>query len=440
MKADKITFVIILLSWFAIATVYLSHTAYNDRQHDIEGHIQNTQIIISEHRFPTPYESFEGSQPPLYYLINSFIEPVSLTKEELNILFDGKCPERLKKHINYVQALSVFYGAITLVLIGWILSFVTQSKIAQILALLFIATTPKFVFVFSTYNSDSIATMISVAIIAICYKLHLKWSWKLAATLLAIATVGMYTKHTVVFCMAAIFFICCRSFFVLRTPRLVELRIISIILLSMILFLPWMIFHYYRHTGYIYAFTSSHQIRRKFSFHETLKSFRTIIKVPLLQQTPHEWDDPWSHPFPDFSATKTSDHFSFSFITSIIGEFKFTFPPEKFIWALLFVHLFTNIGGLLKAFRSNISKLATSFVLLNHFSYLFPLLTIIKSDDMVGMQDYRYICCSWIAWAILYSSVISSNKSYWSWMLRALMIVGIIMHIYFLKTVTGSDI
>ena len=437
MKSSKSILITVLALWLVIATAYLIRTPYDHRQHDIEGHIQYVQTIISEHRFPKSHEAFESHQPPLYYLISSFIAPVSLSKEKMDVLYNGHCPSEIKKHLLSVQFFSILYGAIALWIIGLLLQNVTDDKIAQLLALLFIATTPKFVFVFSTYSNDSLATLLAIAIVFISYKLYLNWSWTLAGVLLAVATVGIYTKYTIVFCMTIISLICLKNLLQKKSWDITQKRIIAIFALSAVLFSPWMVFHIYRHTGLPIVVGCEDKINRNFSPREIANTFRAFVKIPLIQQTTHEWDDPWAHPSPDSPLTKMYDYFAFSFITSIIGEFMFYVPSARFIWVLLFIHLFARISAFKEIFKNNITRLAAAFIFLSYALQIF-IVSFMKLIDG-SVEDYRYICCSWIGWAVLYASTLS-RKSSWSWISRVIFILGIIIQIYFLMLVKGSDI
>ena len=91
--------------------------------------------------------------------------------------------------------------------------------------------------------------------------------------------------------------------------------------------------------------------------------------------------------------------------------------------------------GLKEIFKSYITKLSIFIIL---FVHLFQIVTIPIFPDLPHRaMGYRYICWSWIAWAVLYTSALS-NKSKLSLMLNRLLIVGIIIQLYILITVTGE--
>ena len=432
MNNKGISLKVVLVTWAILATIYFHHTPPGERALDTEGHIEYTGIICNECRLPKPYDGHETYHPPLYYLINSFIVPVSPNKEKMASLHTGDLPGGLEKHINYVQALSVCYGAIALWIVAWFLQTVTQDTPLQILVLLFIATTPKFVFVFSTYNNDSLVTLLCIAVTALSYKLYHKWCWKYAVFLLMTATAAVYTKYTSLFCMAVIVLMCCKNLLRRKLPGLIEKRIISTIALSIILFTPWMIFHNYHYTGIPITFNFNGDINRQLAFSQIKKTFSTVIKNPLTEKFPHEWDKPWAHSY-ECPETKHHDYLASSFVNSIIGEYEFIKPGVNYIWSILWLHLLGYIIALTQIFKSNITKAAACFIFFTHLINLASI-ALLNTPINPCFLDYRYICWSWIGWGILYASA-SSNKSILSRILNGALIIGISIQIYFLLTV-----
>src|SRR3989338_11163834 len=142
MISNRTLLEIVIAVWLIIASLYLIHTPLDHRNHDYGHHLFYTEIISKEHSFLKPYDGTETYQPPLYYLVNSFIAPESIKSDKIS-------------HSNYVRVLSVVYGSITIFLLFCLLKEAFYNPVFCLFPLLFLITTPKFVFVFSTYNNDS---------------------------------------------------------------------------------------------------------------------------------------------------------------------------------------------------------------------------------------------------------------------------------------------
>ncbi|MBI3589750.1 MAG: glycosyltransferase family 39 protein [Candidatus Melainabacteria bacterium] len=221
---------ILVTAWFIVAYIYLSHTPIDHRSHDLWGHVEYTKIIVTKHWLPTPREGSHTFHPPLYYLINSFIRPDKLITD-------------INGHVNSFRWLSVLYGAMTIYVIWMFLVDIKVNPLVQLITLLFIATTPAFVFLFSTYNNDSIAMFLSIAAVATSYKLYLRWSLKLALVLTLIATLGIYSKYTSISCIASLILLCLLLILknILKKESLNKshVKVSAVLIISMILFIPW---------------------------------------------------------------------------------------------------------------------------------------------------------------------------------------------------------
>ena len=409
-----------LFFWVLIAVLYLRHTPLDHRNHDYSHHLYYTEIIATQHRFPKPYEGTETYHPPLYYLINSFLAPESLKTDKV-------------LHSNCVRGLSVFYGALTIILLSWFCSKFVPDKRARLIALLFLITTPKFMFIFSTYNVDSLATLISVAVITISYMLYTNWSKNLALVFLLISTAGIYTKYTTVFCMIVVSLMCSYNFLKGKLPNKKQFGIISIFVLAMILHYPWLINHNYKNTGRLTPTNTDFKIDQNLSIQSYFNSIRSVIRIPILQSTPHEWDEPWVYTIADHPETKANDYISTAFITSLIGEYVFSKPHKNFIWILYCIHLVLYIAAFMQVGLSPINKLAGSLIFLAHFVYLL-MLGRVSIPVWAAYYDFRLICWSWLGWFILYSSLLVNGSKWW----KKLFVASVVLHVYILLTVEGG--
>ncbi len=170
-----------LITWFLFAFVFIVRSPAGAFTHDFNGHLQFTHILYNERRLPLPLEGWETYQPPIYYLVNTLFSP------------------RKMGHTFQIRLLSALYGLLTLLLIIRVLARHQVTPSAQMVVLSFIATTPSFLFLFTAYNNDSLATLFSVALLAAAEEWIL--FGKRGSILLfgVLAVLGLYTKLTVLF-------------------------------------------------------------------------------------------------------------------------------------------------------------------------------------------------------------------------------------------------
>ncbi len=432
---NKKVLIPILLVWIAIGTLFIYRVPF-DRPgpaHDFWGHIGYTDHIARNHSLPNPIGWWEAPQAPLYYFINSFMLPKSLLANTVT----GKTA-----HINFVRGLSVLYGAIVLIIFSWFLTKFNFNPFIQVLVLLFTITTPAFIIVFSTYNNDSLAMMLSVILLFLSYKLYYKWSWKIAPLLLLVATAAVYTKISAAIAHITISLFCCRNFKDKKLPSSTELKIVGILALAIILLFPWARFHNYKHTGkYLPSYNYIFGVKTKFGKEEFKTVLGVVFRIPKWQSykpdLSHEWDDPFCHPFfeaPNI-ATKRYDYLAYTLLTMTIDTYKYVVPAVGFVWAILFLHLIAFIIALREIFKSTINKLCGFIIFTSHFLAIVFILPVAIFTP--GPQiDYRYISWGFLPWIILYASVLSKEGKLSS-ILRRVFTLCIIVQIYFLITLVS---
>jgi hypothetical protein len=439
---DKNGFITLaVLFWLLIGFSYLDHTPYNHRSHDFVGHLNNTSILINENRLYKPYElaipGGETFQQPLYYLLASLFERETFKTDR-------------SKHINCIRSLSIVYGAIALVFIGKILHLLSNNYLANLLTLLLISSTPKFAFIFSTYNNDSITTMFGIISIYYFYKLckEKEWDKKSSYIFFIIVTCLLYSKLTSLICIGGMVFICIKNMLFLKKPSIFEIRILKIIVCSMLTLLPWFIFNgYFSLKGF-----SSEKADLKRSI--TIENFIAVpgiifrigdlinIRPGIHPDYSHEWDKPWTLPtwgtIP--AETKRYDYFGFVFITSIIGEYVLSSPSQKVIWTLLIIHLIVCLSSLYFAFKSKESHLKFFLILMIVVvcEQIVLLIPFLPRDPNHGFMDYRYISWLWIVWGVFHLNSLISSKGYMKKFLYLVFIAAILLNIYTLQTIEGG--
>lgn len=432
---------IITIVWIIISVGYLTHTPYGHRSHDFHGHIRYTTIIVNEKRFPHPYEGWETFQPPLYYLIASLIP---LNNPEADSFY----------HIAYVRLLSALFGLITFFLIAWFLEIIKTKPFHKLLILLFLATTPKFIFVFSSYNNDSLATLASIAVFVVAYKLLFNWNKVYLPILLLAATCGLYTKPTCLVPTILMMFLSLRQVFRLKLPDKKSLFVFCTLLFSLILLFPWLYFHNYKKVQRFFPTNLENVNMQKYvpecvkvySHKEMdLEKFKNLVglvfRIPGIQlrkpDYSREWEKPWVYPSWEEipPATKRYDYFSFLFITSVIGEYVFTEPHVNYFWLVLLLHLVITLLSLACIFQTQVTKLTTLVIMLASLTYI---LLSVNYTTVLHSADYRYIAWTWAPWTSLYSAILQTRFRWLSWLTYPLFIVTILLHLYLVFTMKGG--
>lgn len=426
---SKKTVLILIIIWLVVGVFHVHRTRNDFCSHDYGGHIQYTEMIVVQKRLPNPYEFWGSYHMPLYYLINSFIDSESLQSDK-------------EVHIRSVRYLSVVYGAVALWAMWWLLEFIGIQPLIQILALLFIATTPKFIFIFSTYNNDSLLTMICILVLSIAYRLNVQFSKKSALALLLISIAGMYVKHTYfVFFLPAAIGLCCLNLFKKKLPTKNQARIIMILLVSSVFVIPYLTLHHYNKTGQFLP-SNNESSQKQDPCGLNISVLNRVFKIPIIQSEPHEWDEPWVNPHWNWCSpsTKRNNYLSFVFITSVIGEHTFRKPEASIIWIMLLIHLAVSLFALRYIFASSITRLAGLVILFSHILHIASMEYFLKTMSWLppASMDYRYIAWNWIAWAVLYSHVIQSKYNKFAQILNKVLILGVVLHVCFLMTVIGA--
>lgn len=406
---------IVLIVWLVIGYIVMNQIPYDHFCHDCQAHWEYTKILVNEHRLPNPNEGWEMHQQPIYYLIASLIAPKAINYNVVH-------------HVNCVRILSLVFGAITLIILTWFLQKFTENKFVQLLVLLFIETTPKFVFVFSTYNNDSMTTMLAIAIIALSYKIYHSWSRKLEVLLFVVALISVFTKLTILIPIFAVIFICSRNFIHDKPLSFAEKRIVITLVVPLLILTPYTIIHNYSLTGKLFPSLNFTSLPEALRIGKDRSLLRIMLPTSILDT--NMWGDPIAHPYPDKSSKRNS-YLAYNYTTSVYGEHDFNSPSYLVLWLMLLIHFFVYIVAITKIFESNFTKIAGSIIL---FAHLVHLAHNIRNPYSCNM-DFRYIAWIWIAWMILYASACLERNKWYSGVLNKVFILGIVLNFYFITTV-----
>lgn len=419
LKENKLTIVVASI-WLVVATFYFMRTPYDVRSHDFGGHLVYTEYLIKNKKLPHPYESGQTYHPPLYYYIATIFAKDSVYHD-------------LKTHSNCLRVFSIFLGLLSLFIIVDVLKGIGLKPAFVGLVTLFITTIPKYLFVFSTYNNDALAMFSSIAVVYFVYKLTSSWSRVGAVLLLLASTSALYSKYTVVFCIVTMLIFLCKEFFVFKLPSKNEAKALLIIILSCVLFLPYLTLHNYKLTHRL--FPTNFDSERSVPNFESL-NVKRAFRIPFVQSDPHEWDDPWSHPEWDYAhpAKKSHDYWGFMFVTSLIGEYTFIYPHINFYWLLYFIHFALGLVSILLVLKA--SPIIKSFALIGLLGYLVEIAFSLQVPDQhpCGI-DFRYMAWLWLCWAVMHGNIfLSKIPSFLKSLISRLMLIGIVIQVLLLMT------
>jgi hypothetical protein len=374
----------VLALWGILGIVFVRTSADDAFSHDFDAHLEYTRLIAREHRLPSPIEARETFQPPLYYLLASLLRP------------------QAADHVRWVRLASVALGGVTLALVACALGRLAVGPIVTATILLFLATTPKFLFLFTSYNNDALATPMAVAVAVLAHRLWRGWRWPLGGLLVAVVGAGAYTKSTVLFAVAAIGTVVALAG-VKQEPgegRRSAVRILGALALGVGCFAPWAVLHNHRLSGSLFP-VPCEQMPAGLLLPEA--PLRTILTPPGI--TSGEWADPFTHQW-DETDNKKSSYLAYLFVTSVLGEFNLTEPGEQAVWLLLWLHLFVYVWAVRRAWRAAAGRAALGALVLTFVlfaSYLFRC-------PYAPCMDYRFVAWTWLPWAVVYAQALRAAE------------------------------
>ncbi len=413
---------IFLFFWLVLAMNYLERTPHDHRTHDINGHINYTLILINQNRLALPYEGWETFHPPVYYIINSNIEKELVKKGDI------------APHIKGVRSFSILYGLGSIAILAWFINKLQISTFSKLLVLGFITTTPKFLFLFTTYNNDSLSTFICFTIIWLSYKLYFKDSKDLSILLFLICAIGLHVKYSCTGCIIAIATSIKAYEFYKKKKSATSKKLILVLLSSLLSLIPWLYFHNYKHTKKYFPENLDYLTHKGDDIKGKWKTLTEVLKLPDKNE--------WKHPFcygrtadAEVFKTNKTDFFSFFFIDSIIGENLYSKPSMVVFRIILLINLFLFVLALINPHKGISYKLCVIFILIGIIINLFN--TIRYKTILISLFGFRYVAWIWLPQTILYGISLKRNNTY-EMTIKALLVVGILINIYILMTITGG--
>lgn len=414
---NRKSFYLILIGfWIVLSYSYMIKTRVDVRAHDFIQHVEYTQIIVNENRLPKPMETWESYHPPLYYIINSLISAESI--KGLNLHNEIHNDESaILKHCNAVRFLSILYGLFSLLIISLLLEEIFKYSGLNLLVLLLICSTPKFVFLFTTYNNDSLATFFCILTVYLSFRLFNNWNRKDAFLLVLITSLSLYTKYSTLFCMIAILSIVFLIRFIKKEKiSTTEIKFLLVFLSSVIILLPWLVFHNYKYTNKLLPVRFQHKVMSTFNIDQLISNLSSII--PILNKTiktkDTEWKDPWVYPSWENTQpheyTKENDYPVFVFLTSLFGETDFSQNLVKIAWYIFFIRLLLIALIIRIGLKSkDILSVALMFIGISHLIHILYLSRIIAPIHG-SFQDYRFLAWNLPAFAVLVKGMFDAKN------------------------------
>lgn len=421
--SNKTILIIITICWGLTSVLYQAHTKAERRSHDFAGHLYYSSTIANEGRLPKHFESYETYHPPLYYFLCSLVAKDS---------FLGN----IGTHVHYVRCLSALFGLVTLLLIFHLTGLVTNNGLCRLIILLFTMTTPKFVFMFSTYNNDSLSTLLCVALLVVSYKLYLRWSRILALVFLLVCTAGFYTKYTFIWCAFVIFIFCIGGIISDKKSARNLINLILLFAISFSMFVPW-IYYSYKSTGKLFPMTMGKNIYKNPNINDVKNTLSTVLKFPIKKDFFKEWRYPWVYSDSDKPYGKAYDYFAVVFATSIIGEYTFTKPHESYVWIILLIHFLIYLFAIKNSLNTRLTAISLLIIISIHLLHIY-LIGLIRVPVWLACMDFRFIAWSWACWSVLYASICSKESKPLRLFSNFIMLIATVIQTYILITLEGE--
>ena len=398
--AIPLSFLPVLILWAAVSIPFVMRTSHESYSHDFQDHVDYTMFIHQQKRLPVPGEGGgEGHQPPLYYLIASTMAVST------------------PSHVQMVRLFSVFLGALTLLILSSTARTLGMAAAPTSCALAFCATTPHFLFLFSSYNNDVLVIFWAILAWAVFLRYVQHPSMPKAWALGALTVAGFFSKFS--FGAAWITLGAVAIYFVRRgkLTRASLKRLVIVQALALIPVLGWMYVHNVRTSGQWMALNEIHVPLQRLP-HSALE---TILTPPGF--TNWEWVTPYADAF--LPIGKKNSLTAYLGVTSVFGEYSFPHVKDIWIWFILWVHMLWFVALLPQIRRSPWSAamglaLAGGWISVAAYVWTRPVGTA---------MDFRHVAWLWLPLTILRIQTLENPPAWMGPLTRKLAAAGIVLGI-----------
>jgi hypothetical protein len=368
----------VLLFWLALAVPFVLRTPDDSYSHDYDGHLGYSQFLNDHHRLPHAGEGWEGNQPPLYYLL---IHPLAVGTP---------------RHTLYVRFFAIALGAIALMLIQSTLETLGVSSIVRLASLLFLASTPAFVFSFSSYNNDVLSIFLGILLWTMFIRYVRNPTLRLALGLGLISLAGSLSKYSF---GAAIVSVLVAALYAWRRGLLSNLFLKRLVLGQLIVapfIFGWLYVHNVRSSGHWLAINSLNVPLQQLP-HSRLE---TILTPPGF--TSWEWTTPFADEF--LPVGKKNSLTAYALVTSVFGEYNLRQIQDFWIWLILWIHILWSAYALSQISRSRMNEilgiaLAMGWIALAGYLWGIP---------FGSAMDFRHVAWVWVPLALLSTGALQS--------------------------------
>lgn len=425
--STKAFFCLLLSAWLLLSIAFIvTLPKKNFFGHDTEAHVQYSQYIRTAKSLPAPYHGWQTYQPPAYYLINQLFVPLS------------------KNHVVAVRVGSVAYGILFLFACHVVMRFWNIPKAAQLLVLFYFMSMPAFLYLFTAYNNDALAMALAAAVAAAALACYHKPRIALFLILFLLASLGLYTKYSLVLVFAAIGSVLAGGVLVRRIQFRKALMIIVPLLLGCLTLVPYLRFHNFDHTGkYLPSNADMSGFYPDWDIRHTVGTTKFFCMPPGI--TTGEWTYPYAfdekfhfslEPIMFYWTKKT--YLSSVLSTSLFGEFNYSATvPSADIWAWisLWAHIIVLVN--ISYFdKRNLGLIAFLLASLAIFAFF-----IMFSNHTFNSVNFRL--CAWItvplcalaATALMRSQAVNNTRA--RMLLISTLILGTFSHVFYQFTLNA---
>jgi len=352
-----------LLGWMTMAVIYIRNPPSQSYQHDLDGHIEYSQLIAREKKLPAPDRGWETYQPPLYYLINQLVHPLDSST-----------------HGYRVRYISVVYGGLFAICLFWLLLYYRVDPPLALLVSIFIMSAPAVLQLFTSYNNDALAMALAALFLAALQAYyHRPCLWRWLAIFLVVGA-GCHAKFSFIPAVLASGVLLCVSV-LFDHQGYAHVKRVTFALLACsaggLVLVPWLYFHNYRLTGKIFP----NNIEHPTGFMEKVRFKSTPDLIHFLFSPPHLKNGEWSTPYAVATAPGQIDWskpslFGSALVTATYGEWDYAADhPFASFRLLSWACLTTSMLGLVLAIllyrpRARVPLLLAILALLSHMSHL----------------------------------------------------------------------
>jgi 4-amino-4-deoxy-L-arabinose transferase-like glycosyltransferase len=382
--------------WIAASGLFVLRSPSPAYTHDFRGHLQHTVILFRAHRLAFPREGWETYQPPLYYLINCLLVPTH------------------ESHVLRVRLMSTLFGGISLLLMSWMLTRRRVAASIQVLVLCFIATTPAFLFLFTTYNNDSLAVPLAMGILITAFEYVSRPERRKLVLLGALTIAGLYTKLSVAFPIVALAVVLGGYVLLGKLAWARVWPVFAVLAVSVLMLAPWLIGHNYRLSGRLIP--TSADAYTNDAYHLPHSSLRTVLTPPGW--TRGEWKDPFAHVW-EAENHKKNSFLAYLFDTSVFGEYTFEFLPAVLPWGMLLIHAGLWLAAIWRARQSSEGLACLGLIVVGFLCAS----SLIFRAPFGGFMDFRYIAWVWLPGALIYATCLLRQSFF-----RVVMAVGSLLN------------